>query len=91
MRNAMRVLSVLLALSLLSIASAEVKLPHIFSSHMVLQRDREIPVWGWAAPGEAVMLTRTMPPARRRSLIADASSARVTLSGRSPARRTPDP
>ncbi len=26
----------------------------IFSSSMVLQRDRKIPVWGWAEPGEAV-------------------------------------
>ncbi|MGA2617093.1 MAG: sialate O-acetylesterase [Thermoguttaceae bacterium] len=26
----------------------------IFSDHMVLQRDRLVPVWGWAAPGESV-------------------------------------
>ena len=33
---------------------AEVKLPAIFGDHMVLQRDGSAPVWGWAAPGEAV-------------------------------------
>lgn len=33
---------------------AEVKCPPIFASHMVLQRDQEIPVWGTAAPGEKV-------------------------------------
>lgn len=33
---------------------AEVRLPQIFGSHMVLQREKPIPVWGWAAPGEAV-------------------------------------
>ena len=33
---------------------AEVKLPKIFSSHMVLQRDRDIPVWGWDTPGTDV-------------------------------------
>ncbi len=36
---------------------AEVKLPKIFSSHMVLQRDREIPVWGWDAAGTEVTVT----------------------------------
>jgi sialate O-acetylesterase len=29
-------------------------LPHLFSDHMVLQRDMEIPVWGWADPGELI-------------------------------------
>jgi sialate O-acetylesterase len=35
-------------------ASAEVKLSGIFGSHMVLQREMPLPVWGWAEPGEAV-------------------------------------
>jgi sialate O-acetylesterase len=30
------------------------KLHHIFSSHMVLQRDKPIKIWGWAKPGEKV-------------------------------------
>lgn len=34
--------------------SAEVRLPHVFGDHMVLQCGREIPVWGWADPGERV-------------------------------------
>jgi sialate O-acetylesterase len=32
----------------------EATLPGILSSHMVLQRDRPIHVWGWADPGEKV-------------------------------------
>jgi sialate O-acetylesterase len=32
-------------------------LPSIFTSGMVLQRDREIPVWGWASPGEKITVT----------------------------------
>ncbi|MGA2739449.1 MAG: sialate O-acetylesterase [Bryobacteraceae bacterium] len=36
------------------VGQSEVKLPGILSSHMVLQRDRPIHVWGWAAPGEKV-------------------------------------
>ena len=37
-------------------ASGEVRLPKVFSSHMVLQRDMKIAVWGWANPGEKVTL-----------------------------------
>jgi len=35
-------------------ARGEVKLPNILSSHMVLQRNRPIHLWGWADPGEQV-------------------------------------
>jgi sialate O-acetylesterase len=35
-------------------ARADVKLPPILSSHMVLQRDAFVPVWGTARPGEKV-------------------------------------
>jgi sialate O-acetylesterase len=36
------------------LARAEVRLPKILSSHMVLQRDRPIHFWGWADPDEKV-------------------------------------
>ncbi len=35
-------------------ARASVKVPLIFSDHMVLQRDVPVPVWGWADAGEEV-------------------------------------
>jgi len=35
-------------------ASAEVRLPNVFSDHMVLQRDKPVKIWGWAAPGEKI-------------------------------------
>lgn len=35
-------------------ANAEVRLPKVFSDHMVLQRDLAAPVWGWAESGETV-------------------------------------
>jgi sialate O-acetylesterase len=38
-------------------AKAEVRLPAIFSDHMVLQRDAAVPVWGWADPGEKVTVS----------------------------------
>jgi sialate O-acetylesterase len=36
------------------VANCEVKLPGLLSSHMVLQRDRPIHVWGWSDPGEKI-------------------------------------
>ena len=44
----------LLVLSVASAARADVRLPHIFSDHMVLQRDIKIPVWGWDNAGQKV-------------------------------------
>jgi sialate O-acetylesterase len=35
-------------------ANCAIKLPGILSSHMVLQRDRPIHIWGWSDPGEKV-------------------------------------
>lgn len=35
-------------------AHADVSLPAVIGSHMVLQRDQALPVWGWASPGEEV-------------------------------------
>lgn len=37
--------------------AAEVRLPHVFSDHAVIQRDRPVRVWGWARPGEQVSVS----------------------------------
>ena len=50
----MKPLLLLAFLSVLSATHAAVKLPSIFSDHMVLQRDLPAPVWGSAAPGEDI-------------------------------------
>ena len=44
---------------LLSVFSAEatVVLPRVIGSNMVLQREKPVPVWGWAAAGEKVTVT----------------------------------
>lgn len=41
-------------MSLVPATSAQVVVPLPFGDHMVLQRDRKVPVWGTAAPGERV-------------------------------------
>src|SRR5580698_4513693 len=38
-------------------ARAEVRLPKVFSSHMVLQREMPLVIWGWAQPNETVTVT----------------------------------
>jgi sialate O-acetylesterase len=49
----------ILALLLLSAVHlpADVRLPGLFSEHMVLQQGLRAPVWGWADPGEPVTVT----------------------------------
>lgn len=39
------------------VVSADVRLPRIFSDHMVLQEGAAVPIWGWADPGEGVGAT----------------------------------
>jgi sialate O-acetylesterase len=45
---------IILSLLISSLGYADVKLPAVFSSNMVLQREIHLPVWGWADPGEEV-------------------------------------
>lgn len=51
---AMAALSVVL---MSAAALAEVTLPHILGSNMVLQREIPLKIWGWAAPGEEVTVS----------------------------------
>ncbi|TDU66184.1 sialate O-acetylesterase [Prosthecobacter fusiformis] len=48
------VLSALLSLSLPASSWAQLSLPHFFSDHMVLQRERAASIWGKAEPDAAV-------------------------------------
>lgn len=53
------ILSIALAVVMVwpDISTADVRMPSIFGSRMVLQRDRDVPVWGWADPGEEVAVS----------------------------------
>lgn len=35
-------------------AAVRLRLPHVFSDHMVLQRDKPVRIWGFAKPGQVV-------------------------------------
>jgi len=36
--------------------AGDLSLPRVFGDHMVLQRDIDVPVWGWATPGSRVTI-----------------------------------
>lgn len=38
-------------------APAKLRLPAIFSDHMVVQAEKPVAIWGWASPGEAVTVS----------------------------------
>lgn len=67
-------LGTLLAMAL---ARAEVKLPALFSDHMVVQAGGPVPVWGWATPGESV--TVSLAGQTRSTTTASDGKWRVTL------------
>ena len=52
------------------VVKAEVTLPKIFSSNMVLQRNKPVPVWGTASPGEKISVSFNK---QKRSATADVS------------------
>jgi sialate O-acetylesterase len=37
-------------------AYANIRLPHLFSDHMMLQQQSACPIWGWASPGEKITI-----------------------------------
>ena len=57
MRTSRLFFVVILLLAGTGAAWADVKLPAIFSDHMVLQRDKPIRIWGWAEEGEKVSVS----------------------------------
>jgi sialate O-acetylesterase len=52
-----RLLSVFLLIIVNTSVFAQVKFARLFSDHVVLQRQKPVPVWGWAKPGEKVKIT----------------------------------
>src|SRR4029077_6248165 len=47
-------LSIALLLGFRLSLQAENRLPKVFNSHMVMQQDKPLVIWGWANPGEKV-------------------------------------
>ena len=54
MRQRTFVLMLMLLIGLPLAGRADVRLPKIFGSHMVIQQDKPVVVWGWDQPGQEV-------------------------------------
>ncbi len=77
-----------------SAVRADVKLPKVFGSHMVVQQERPVVVWGWADPGEEVTVALDQESAKATAdgkgdwkvtlpaLKADGKSRCLTVSGK---------
>lgn len=70
----------------LTAAQAAVKLPSIFTDHMVLQRDKAVPIWGKAVPGEEVVVEFA---GQKKSAKADAKGKWTIKLDAMPANATP--
>ena len=57
MKTTRRLAPVMIAFGIATACHAELRLPNIFSDHMVIQRDQPITVWGWAKAGAQVDLS----------------------------------
>ncbi len=62
--------------------TADVRMHGLFSDHMVIQRNTEVPVWGWANPSERIVINTSWGESVKTKAAAD-SSWRVML-------KTPD-
>jgi len=56
MKPALPFITTLLLATALSLQAADLRLPSIFSDHMVLQCAKALPVWGWADAGEQIVV-----------------------------------
>src|SRR6185369_16593968 len=52
------------------VARADVRLPDVIASSMVLQHKQTVPIWGWADPGETVTVSFA---GQKKTTVADAS------------------
>jgi sialate O-acetylesterase len=68
MKHTISLLAALLLGPLVTLHAADLKIAAVFSDHMVLQRDKPVPVWGWADAGENITIEFA---GRKKSTIAD--------------------
>ena len=77
----MRKILVLLALLLPSalLLAEDFRVAHIFSDHMVLQRESAVPVWGWGDPGAKVTVTTSWNTAKAEAKVGKDGTWRLYL------------
>ena len=85
---------IVILLGFTPLSLADVTLPKVIDSKMVLQRDKEVPIWGWADQGEEVtvqfagQIKKAMPDASGKWIVkldplaASAESRSMTIKGK---------
>ena len=73
-------LSLALLLSATALFADNLRVAHIFSDHMVLQRETETPVWGWGVPGRTVSVLTSWNGRTETTRVASDGTWRVNLS-----------
>lgn len=73
-------LNLILVLMLRTDLFANISLPQIFSDNMVLQRNAEVKIWGWAKPGEEVTLSTSWNSEKLQNKASNAGYWELTLS-----------
>lgn len=68
------------ALSVSALLSAEtLKVAHIFSDHMVLQRETSVNIWGWGEPGKNLRVSTSWDRMSYKATVQEDSTWRVTV------------
>ncbi|MEO6719265.1 MAG: sialate O-acetylesterase [Ferruginibacter sp.] len=52
-----RLLAIILFFAVSFFAKADIRLPHVINSNMVLQQQSTVKLWGWSAPHEKIIVT----------------------------------
>ena len=63
----------------MTVWAEDLRVAHIFSDHMVLQRESSVPVWGWGEPGAKVTVTTSWNGAKADARVAKDGTWRVTV------------
>jgi len=69
---------ILFFITVYSSSQAQVRLPKVIGNNMVLQRDKPLPIWGWAASGEQV--TVSFGGQKRTTIADETGSWKIVLS-----------
>ena len=81
-------LCLLMGLFLLGQSEAQIRLPHILSSGVVLQQKADVNLWGWASPAEKISIKalecpychRQRMPIEKKSVLATSEFAMMIIS-----------
>lgn len=60
-------------------ASAQLRLPAIFTDHMVIQRETSVPIWGWGSPGWEVVIKTSWDTVTVKTMVSNKAQWKAEL------------